>query len=71
MRNRVSRRNANSVKPAGGDGSLGADSLDDPRRSKEQDSPVDDFAVIDLNHPLAGHALTFDIELVDAVSNKG
>jgi peptidylprolyl isomerase len=29
----------------------------------------EDFAVLDLNHPLAGHNLTFDIELV-AVESK-
>ena len=29
---------------------------------------TDDHVVVDANHPLAGHALTFEIELVDIVS---
>lgn len=38
MKNPVSRKNGNSVKPAVGDGSLAADSPDDQRSSKGQES---------------------------------
>ncbi|NIQ37184.1 MAG: peptidylprolyl isomerase [Proteobacteria bacterium] len=30
----------------------------------------EDFAVLDLNHPLAGHSLTFEIDLVALESNE-
>ena len=29
-----------------------------------------DYLVVDLNHPLAGHTITFDIEIVDVKSAK-
>jgi peptidylprolyl isomerase len=50
----------------------------DPLQAKVEDQTIvfwvaeldEDFAVLDINHPLAGHTLTFDIELVNLQPKK-
>lgn len=52
--------------------------IGDPLQAKVEDQNIvlwvtelgEDFAVLDINHPLAGHTLTFDIELVGVQSTE-